>query len=342
MNEPLKTISFALTKILADSMNPRTVYLDSGLYSPATTGENYPLSMRDYVSIKAELDTGGLAVLDAQQTGNVMILSEDHGISLHRLVLTGGQSEQGGAVLSQSSNPVLSNVTITNNAASNGGAVYASNSYIVAVNTIMWNNSPQEIYFDGMADTSAIVLTYCDVQGGQGSIETNNNGSAFWLDGNIETDPQLEPDFILSYPESPCLNAGTALFVWNQNTIVNLDDQLGQFSGDDPEIGAYEYIEPPSGIASGKILPKEFALHQNFPNPFNPKTKITFSLPTPEQVEIAIFNTLGQKVLVLVNKEMKAGLHEITFDASSYATGVYFYSIEAGEFHQVKRMTLIK
>jgi predicted outer membrane repeat protein len=352
VSQPLKTITYALTKILADSLNPYTIYLDPGLYSSSSNGEIYPLNMKDFVSLKkVEFDsihTGDTTevILYAEQNSNIMTFDEDQGINLNRLVLTGASADLGGAIFCQKSDPVLTNLTITNNSSSNGGAIYASNSHPIVVNSILWNNVPQEVYFESIGDTSSIVVEHCDIQGGLATIETNSNGKVFWLDGNQDADPLFSDpsgfDFSLSYPNSPCMDAGTASFERDGITIVDLYLNTG-FSGSNPEIGAHERFDPLSlGIYDTKSLPISYNLYQNHPNPFNPKTIITFSLPKPENVKIEIFNTLGQKVVVLLDKAMKTGLHEITFDASAYASGLYFYSIEAGNFHQVKRMTLIK
>ncbi|MFC1553580.1 T9SS type A sorting domain-containing protein [candidate division KSB1 bacterium] len=97
-----------------------------------------------------------------------------------------------------------------------------------------------------------------------------------------------------------------------------------------------------------KQLPEEYELEQNFPNPFNPVTKINFNLAVSGTVHITVFNSSGQRVRSLVNGENYVkGKHSIIFDARNdygeqLATGVYFYSIHAGDFKMVKRMTLIK
>lgn len=89
-------------------------------------------------------------------------------------------------------------------------------------------------------------------------------------------------------------------------------------------------------------MPAKYILHQNFPNPFNPITIIKYEIPRSEFVKIAIYNSLGQEVEVLINKKQPAGNYEINFDGSNYSSGVYFYRIHAGEFVQVKKMMLIK
>jgi photosystem II stability/assembly factor-like uncharacterized protein len=92
---------------------------------------------------------------------------------------------------------------------------------------------------------------------------------------------------------------------------------------------------------TGKTYPNKFSLSKNYPNPFNPSTKIKFTLPKAEKVKIELFNTLGQKVETLLNKAMKAGHHEVEFNAQNLSSGIY-YRIEAGEFQDVKKMILLR
>lgn len=89
-------------------------------------------------------------------------------------------------------------------------------------------------------------------------------------------------------------------------------------------------------------LPNSFALNQNYPNPFNPTTEISFALPKASHVTLEVYNVLGQKVETLVNDAMDAGLHVISFDASSLASGMYFYRINAENFNETRKMMLLK
>ena len=86
----------------------------------------------------------------------------------------------------------------------------------------------------------------------------------------------------------------------------------------------------------------EFNLYQNYPNPFNPTTTIEFALPVTGIYSLKIYNVLGQEVTTLVNKEMKAGLHEITFDAGILASGMYIYRLSGNNISLVKKLMLIK
>ncbi len=85
-----------------------------------------------------------------------------------------------------------------------------------------------------------------------------------------------------------------------------------------------------------------FVLAQNYPNPFNPVTTIKYTLPEKSHVTLNVYNTLGEKVAVLVNGVLNAGEHKAVFDASHLASGVYFYRIEAGNNFAIKKMILMK
>jgi len=88
--------------------------------------------------------------------------------------------------------------------------------------------------------------------------------------------------------------------------------------------------------------PEGFELSQNYPNPFNPSTNINFTIPATSNVQLEVFNLLGQKVATLVDGRRLAGNHTIRFDASNLASGVYFYMLRAGDISLHKKMTLIK
>lgn len=89
-------------------------------------------------------------------------------------------------------------------------------------------------------------------------------------------------------------------------------------------------------------LPTDFALYQNYPNPFNPSTQIRFDVPENGRVAIEVFNMLGQKVATLVNKDLSAGTHNVSFDASNYSSGIYLYKMTSGNTSITQKMLLVK
>ncbi|MBL1214824.1 MAG: T9SS type A sorting domain-containing protein [Ignavibacteriae bacterium] len=88
--------------------------------------------------------------------------------------------------------------------------------------------------------------------------------------------------------------------------------------------------------------PTEYALNQNYPNPFNPSTMIKFAIPEVSNVRLTVFDITGQEIAVLVDREMSAGYYNFTWNASSMASGIYFYRLESGSFIQTHKMLLLK
>ena len=89
-------------------------------------------------------------------------------------------------------------------------------------------------------------------------------------------------------------------------------------------------------------MPTSYSLGQNYPNPFNPVTTISFETPETADIQLNVFNMLGQKIETLVAGRINSGIHSVTFDASSLSSGIYFYTLQAGEFIQTKQLSLIK
>ncbi len=92
----------------------------------------------------------------------------------------------------------------------------------------------------------------------------------------------------------------------------------------------------------GEKIPREFSLEQNFPNPFNPTTKISWQSPVSSHQTLKVYDVLGNELTVLVNQFLEAGSYSIVFDASSLTSGIYIYRIQSGSFVQTKKMILLK
>jgi hypothetical protein len=93
---------------------------------------------------------------------------------------------------------------------------------------------------------------------------------------------------------------------------------------------------------AGGGLPGSFTLEQNYANPFNPTTNIRYGLPHNSKVTLKVFNTLGQQVAVLVHGDQEAGYHEVKFDGSRLASGVYLYRIQAGTYVATRKILLLR
>ena len=94
--------------------------------------------------------------------------------------------------------------------------------------------------------------------------------------------------------------------------------------------------------SEGPAAVSTYTLSDNYPNPFNPSTTIEYSLPQAGEVSLLVFNVLGEHVYTLESGYQTQGVHSVAFDASTLASGVYYYQLKAGEFSQIKKMLLIK
>jgi hypothetical protein len=101
-------------------------------------------------------------------------------------------------------------------------------------------------------------------------------------------------------------------------------------------------VKIPASVENISTVANQFSLKQNYPNPFNPSTKIEFSVATLSNVTIKIYNPSGKEVATLVNGIYGQGVYKINWNAGELASGVYFYRIQAGNFTETKRLTLIK
>lgn len=103
--------------------------------------------------------------------------------------------------------------------------------------------------------------------------------------------------------------------------------------------GKFKYSDEVE-VSSG--LPQEFLLSQNYPNPFNPTTTITYQIPAKSNVVLKVYDVLGSEVSTLVNREQAAGKYDVKFNGSALSSGIYFYSIQAGDFFSVRKLMLVK
>ncbi len=142
------------------------------------------------------------------------------------------------------------------------------------------------------------------------------------------------------------LQANTShTFVPNWTDITNTDLEVLVDIGNDGTIDdTLSLINQLTGLGNdqGSVLPTEFRLEQNFPNPFNPTTTIQYSLPQRSNVTLKVYDVLGNEVATLVNEEKGRGIYSVNFDASQLASGIYFYHLQAGFYVQTRKMILIK
>jgi hypothetical protein len=186
----------------------------------------------------------------------------------------------------------------------------------------MWNNSPVEVYFWVWNIPNSITISCCDIQGGEVGIETNDNGSVYWLENNIDADPLFcDPDngeYRLQL-DSPCRT-----------------DVCG-FMGYTGETCEGEVVE-----TAPRSYPVEFYLAQIFPNPFNPSTTIEYGLSAPGDVTLSIYNIQGQLVDVIEDGFTAVGHHAATWSPSGLSSGVYLVELRTSSDHDVVKVMYLK
>ncbi len=104
----------------------------------------------------------------------------------------------------------------------------------------------------------------------------------------------------------------------------------------------YVDFDKVTAVSGAVTPPQQFFLSQNYPNPFNPSTTIKYELPRTSQVNLSVYDILGRQVSVLVNDRRDAGSYEVKFDGSAFASGVYFYRLQAGTYVVTKKLLLLR
>ena len=197
------------------------------------------------------------------------------------------------------------------------------------------------------------------VVGSHGTILRTTTGGVTWMLQSSGTNAELGA---VSFTDA---NTGTV--VGEVGTILRTTNGgatwMLQSSGTNAWLGAISFTDANTGTAVGGygtilrtttggtvwvreephgLKPRKFMLSQNYPNPFNPSTIIRYQLPVASYVTLKIYNVLGQEVATLVHEEMKPGRYEVTWAGSGFASGVYFYRLQAGSYTETKKLVLMR
>ncbi|HKB86521.1 MAG TPA: T9SS type A sorting domain-containing protein [Ignavibacteriaceae bacterium] len=204
-----------------------------------------------------------------------------------------------------------------------GGGIYAQN--INPTGELGNIAVPVELTsFAGISNGNDVTLNW------QTATEINNRGfeierqqNGIWQTlGFIEGNGTTTSPHSYSYSDKN-LNAGTYSY-----RLKQIDNN-----------GTFKYLNLSESF---DIQPEDYSLSQNYPNPFNPSTMIKYSIPEKSHITIKIYNVLGSEVAVLVNEEKPAGSYEVNFNAADLSSGVYYYTISAGNFNETRKMILLK
>jgi hypothetical protein len=185
------------------------------------------------------------------------------------------------------------------------------------------------------------------------------NGGEVWLHGTTE-DITWNSENVLNVKIELSLNNGTSwstikdstlsngIYSWLVNvpqpslqSLIRISDVSDENIVDhSDDVFAIDIVPGVEDEFSG--IPDSYKLLQNYPNPFNPKTKIYYGVPQTGYVELAVYDLLGNEIVKLISEEKEAGYHNVTFDASDYNSGIYFYRLTAGKFTTTKKMVILK
>jgi len=190
------------------------------------------------------------------------------------------------------------------------------------------------------------------------TVLSTTNGGANWVSKPINTsNTPLSAYF---------LNANTGYVCTNpQNVFKTTNNGLNwtaQMSDTASALNSIWFTSPDTGYVcgtAGKIyktinggtigirkieneIPEKFTLEQNYPNPFNPTTSIKYQVESSKHIKLVVYDILGKEIATLVNEKQSPGTYEVTWDASVYPSGVYFYKLTSGDFSETKKMLMIK
>ena len=257
-----------------------------------------------------------------------------------------------GGIANYYSNLTIINSTIVNNLFNDDSGTCSlqmgSGANTVIINSIIWNENSPTIKMFSFGEEVSLVVTNSDIKDGETGIIVDDDCFVYWLGGNISENPEFidneNQDYHLS-ENSPCIDAGTDYFVWND---LMFEMSADEYYGTAPDMGVYEYQSV--HIQNEELEIRAYKL-SNYPNPFHSSTTISFSITAEntENAEINIYNIKGQKIKTFKNLQIdKSPNQQIVWDGKdesghNVCSGMYFYKLSSGDsFSQTKKMILMK
>ncbi len=221
-----------------------------------------------------------------------------------------------------------------------GGMLAAFSATINSRNNIVWGNTQSTGGQLNVASASTLVATYSNVEGGYAGV------------GNINVNPDFAETGFYLHPNGSCVDAGDTTTSFNDlPDLVNpglarwpswggLRNDMGAYGGPGADVIAAILTTVPERNDDGSL--DAFSLDQNFPNPFNPTTTITFLVHPSQHVSLKVFDVLGREIATLVNENLEAGKYRISYDAIGLPSGAYFYRLASSGYFETKRMLLVR
>ncbi|MBC8041856.1 MAG: T9SS type A sorting domain-containing protein [Rhizobacter sp.] len=197
--------------------------------------------------------------------------------------------------------------------------------------------SPEPFVFNGKSYVCFMIT--------KTNLETDNNPAQIWIAG---IDPDA-PFFRRVSDDTPLVRTDPEPFITDSTVFVfytvvsDLDGNLDATSNLNMRLCETGLVTAMSSASpSASNTPGAFSLSQNYPNPFNPATTISYAIPQAASVRLRVYDMLGREVATLVDTKQAAGSYTARFDASRFASGIYFYRLQSGASVQTKKMLLVK
>jgi len=199
----------------------------------------------------------------------------------------------------------------------------------------------------------SVTANFTTVNPVQITITTSPSGLEFTADGTSYTAPHTftwtEGSSHTIAVSSPQYGASGTIYVYSSWSDGGGQSHTYTVPSSNDTVTANFSVVPPDDVEdiAHTKLPTEFALAQNFPNPFNPETVISYSTPKPAQIRIEIYNAIGKKIRTLVDDYVQAGQHQIIWDGKNdngiqVSTGIYYYIMQSGSFRSMKKAVFMK
>jgi len=228
----------------------------------------------------------------------------------------------GGGICCYDASPNMSHVSLVGNTAFYGGAITCGvGSEPSLTNCLLWSNHPQELFFIPFDVPNLLTISCSDIEGGEAGIETNDNGTVYWLENNIDADPLFcDPengDYRLQL-DSPCRTDVCGFMGYTGETCEgeSIEDRITELTG--------------------------FYLANAYPNPFNPFTTIEYNLTFSSEVLLSVYNISGQLVDVVQAGFVSAGHHNTIWTPSDLPSGVYLVELQASGVRDVMKISYVK
>jgi hypothetical protein len=292
------------------------------------------------------------AAMEIDENGNVYVTGGDSefntvkynssGDSIWSAIFNGPQSIASPSSLTVDS---FGNVYVTGMAVNAG---YSGQEYA----TVKYNSSGQELWsaaYDGFGDDQFVTVAEAIALDATGNVYvTGISQGANWLQGDLTDYATVKynndgvEQWAVRYHRPPDGNEfAIGVHVSNDGQVYVSGE--GEVASNPSEIITIKYSQSPADIQEiNSEMPSSYSLQQNYPNPFNPSTRIKFQIVEPGNVNLKVYDILGNEITTLVNEEISAGTYEATFDAAGLSSGIYFYTLVAGSFTETKKMILLK